>query len=109
MNRPNQMEIMQRIRDYQRMPRAERRQLAMERLRRAMGFRGYSPSAKPRIRCFHYRSSGKPYYAVRLVNQGRERRREIYICAERWDTLVQKLAFDQWSMLPGSRLERTWK
>lgn len=105
----NQMEAMQRIREYQRMSWAERRQLAMQRLRRAMGFRGYGMSAKPRIRCFRYKASGKPYYAVRLVNQGRERRREIYICAERWDTLVQKLAFDQWSALPGSRLERIWK
>jgi len=103
------MEAMQRMRDWQARTWSQRRDMAMGELRRAMRYRGYPESARPRIRCFHYRSSGKPFYAIVLTNQGRERRRNVYLQAERWDTLIQKLAFRQWSQLSGSRLERNWR
>lgn len=90
-------------------PWPHRLELAMKALWPRMACRGYASNEKPRVRCFTYKSSGKSFFVIRLTNQGNERRKDVYIHAERWETMIQKLFFGNWRPYRGSMIERRWK
>lgn len=99
-------DVMRAVREWQRMSWADKRAAADIALRKKMSYRGYGQS-KPRVRVF-YTKTGRATYVLRLVNQGRERRKDCYIGATTWAGLIKKVHFMQWRPYRGTSYEKRW-
>lgn len=79
---------------------------AMTSLRYAMAVRGYPADAVPRVQVMLLSKFGDcRIYVIVLRNQGRQRRRGVYISAMNLDALTRKVAFKNWTQLSGTRME----